>query len=128
MRKGWNACRPVDDFDVTLRKLTVRDERFVGSVLGSDEASLAESGLDRRTHALIRISALIALDAPPQSYAPCVDAARCSGASNEEIVGTLVALVPVVGSPRVVSAAPKLGLALGYDLDAALEQEIETTG
>jgi 4-carboxymuconolactone decarboxylase len=117
----------VDDFDVTLRKLTVRDERFVATVLGSEEASLAESGLDRKTHALVQISALIALDAAPQSYASCVDAARCAGASREEIVGTLVALISVVGTPRVVSAAPKLGLALGYDLDAALEADLETT-
>jgi hypothetical protein len=28
---------------------------------------------------------------------------------------------PTVGLARVVSAAPKLALALGYDLDAALE-------
>jgi len=115
----------VDDFDVTLRKLTIRDERFVSSVLGSDEASLTASGLDRKTHALARISGLIALDAAPQSYATCVEAARCAGASAEEIVGVLVALMPVVGSPRIVSAAPKLGLALGYDLDAALEQDLE---
>lgn len=114
----------VETFDVTLRKLTVRNERLVGAVLASDEESLALSDLDRKTHALVRISALVALDAAPQSYASCVEAARCAGASAEEIVGTLVALLPVVGSPRVVSAAPKLGLALGYDLDAALESNL----
>ena len=29
--------------------------------------------------------------------------------------------MPSTGADRVVSAAPKLGLALGYDVDAALE-------
>jgi hypothetical protein len=29
--------------------------------------------------------------------------------------------MPVVGVPRVVSAAPNLGLALGYDVGEALE-------
>ena len=34
----------------------------------------------------------------------------------------LIGIVPVVGLPRVVAAAPKLALALGYDIDEALEQ------
>ena len=33
----------------------------------------------------------------------------------------LVGVVPVVGLPCVVAAAPKLALALGYDTDEALE-------
>lgn len=41
-------------------------------------------------------------------------------------MGALIAAMPVIGSARVVSAAPKLGLALGYDLDAALEDELES--
>lgn len=111
----------MDDFDVTLRKLTVRDERLVATVLASDEESLVASSLDRKTHALVRIGGLVAVDAAPQSYASCVEAARCEGASCEEIVGVLVALIPVLGPPRIVSAAPKLALAIGYDLEAALE-------
>jgi hypothetical protein len=38
------------------------------------------------------------------------------------MVGVLLAVVPILGEPRVVSAAPKLGLALGYDVGAALEE------
>jgi 4-carboxymuconolactone decarboxylase len=111
----------MDDFQRTLRRLTVRDDRFVASVLTSEEANAAASGLDAKTHALARLAALIAVDAAPQSYAACVDSAHEAGASDTEIVGTLIAALPVVGAPRVVSAAPKLGLALGYDLDAAME-------
>ena len=33
----------------------------------------------------------------------------------------LIAVAPEVGLARVVSAAPELALALGYDVDAALE-------
>jgi len=36
-------------------------------------------------------------------------------------VGSLIVLIPVVGVPRVVAAAPNLGLALGYDVGDALE-------
>jgi hypothetical protein len=42
--------------------------------------------------------------------------------------GTLVAALPVAGAARVVSAAPKLSLALGYDIDEALEEEIGLSG
>ena len=41
--------------------------------------------------------------------------------SIDEIVGTLIAVAPTIGLRRVVSAAPELALALGYDVDAALE-------
>jgi len=37
------------------------------------------------------------------------------------VVATLVAVGPLVGLARVVSAAPELALALGYDLDADFE-------
>ena len=64
---------------------------------------------------------MIAVDAAAQSYIPRIDSAHQAGASDEEIVGTLIAALPAIGAPRVVSAAPKIGLALGYDLDAAME-------
>jgi hypothetical protein len=41
-------------------------------------------------------------------------------------VGALIAVMPVVGVARVVSAAPNLGLALGYDVGAALEELAST--
>ncbi len=47
--------------------------------------------------------------------------ALASGVTAEELVELLIALAPVLGSARVVSAAPKLGLALGYDVEADIE-------
>ena len=35
----------------------------------------------------------------------------------------LVGVVPVVGLPSVVAAAPKLAMALGYDIETALEYQ-----
>jgi hypothetical protein len=55
------------------------------------------------------------------SYLCAVEAARAAGARDDEIVGCLLAVLPILGEPPVVSAAPKLGLALGYDVSAALE-------
>ena len=44
-----------------------------------------------------------------------------AGVDHQGIVGCLIAVLPAVGVARVVSAAPKVGLALGYDLERALE-------
>jgi hypothetical protein len=55
------------------------------------------------------------------SYQAIVETAHATGATFDEIVGCLIAVAPVVGLARVVSAAPELALALGYDVDAALE-------
>jgi alkylhydroperoxidase/carboxymuconolactone decarboxylase family protein YurZ len=111
----------VADHEQTLCKLAVRDDAFVDLVLADDEANERASTLDGRTHALVRVGALVAMDAAPPSYMEAIEAARRWGATSEEIVGCLVAVLPTVGVARVVSAAPKVALALGYDVDAALE-------
>jgi 4-carboxymuconolactone decarboxylase len=48
--------------------------------------------------------------------------ALASGATVDEIVGVLIAVAPTVGLARVVSAAPEVAVAIGYDIDAALEE------
>ena len=48
--------------------------------------------------------------------------ALAAGASNDEIVASLEAVTPVTGAARVVQCTPKIALALGYDVDAALER------
>jgi 4-carboxymuconolactone decarboxylase len=108
-------------YEGTLRKLALRDDRYIDGLLADSDASKADSRLDQRTHALVRLAALIAIDAATPSYLEAIDAARASAVTNDEIVGCLVALLPAIGVARVVSAAPKVGLALGYDIDAALE-------
>ena len=64
---------------------------------------------------------LVAIDATAPGYMWTVERARRSGASEDEIVGCLIAAVPAVGVANVVAAAPKLALALGYDVTTALE-------
>ena len=111
----------MSDHEETLRKLAVRDDAYVDLLLACKRTSEAAAALDRKAAALVRIGALIALDATPPSYMEAIEAARASGASCDEIAGCLVAVLPTVGVARVVSAAPKVALALGYDVDAALE-------
>lgn len=124
MRRRARACeirRDSVDHEETLRKLAIRDDAYVESVLAEEE-NLSASELDARSHALARIAALVAVDAAPPSYMASVELGLEAGLAREDIVGVLVAVMPVVGVARVVSAAPKLSLALGYDIAGALEE------
>ena len=109
------------DYKITLRKLALRDDRYIEALLAREGMSAEESGLDSRARALVQIGALVAVDAAPPSYMSVADEALAAGATREELVGSLIVLIPVVGVPRVVAAAPNLGRALGYDVVDALE-------
>jgi 4-carboxymuconolactone decarboxylase len=111
----------VNGYKETLRRLAVRDDRYIDSLLRADQDDVSLAQMDARSHALARIGALIALDAGPPAFMASVEAALHADVSEEEIVGTLIAVLPIVGVPRVVSAASNLGLALGYDVANALE-------
>lgn len=78
------------------------------------------SGLSARSYALVKIAALIAVDAPPASYLWQVGAAIDEGVSPADILGVLVAIAPQVGGPRIVAAAPELMVALGLSLPDGL--------
>jgi alkylhydroperoxidase/carboxymuconolactone decarboxylase family protein YurZ len=79
------------------------------------------SRLDARTEALVRVGAMVALDAPTATYADTVAVALAAGATASDVIGVLIAVAPDVGMARVVSATQGLSLALGYDIDAAFE-------
>jgi 4-carboxymuconolactone decarboxylase len=102
----------VSDYRETLRRLTVGDGALIDLLLTDDAANRSVSSLDERTHALVRIGALIAMDAGPHAHADAIAAARRAEVSSEEMVGCLVAVLPTLGGPRIVSAAPKLARAL----------------
>ena len=76
----------------------------------------AKSGLDARSYSLVKLAALIALDAPPASYLWQVANALETGATPEDLIGVLIAIAPQVGGPKIVAAAPELMIALGLSL------------
>src|SRR4051794_1844540 len=116
------------EYQERLRCMALSDDRFVASVLGMGQDTIEASGLDPKTHAMVTLAALLTVDAAQSSYNASAELALASGASLDEIVGILVAVAPTIGLGRVVSAAPELGLALGYDVEAALETLPETDG
>lgn len=104
-----------------LSGLAVGDGKFLEEAMGLREAQLERTGLDSRTFALVKIAALIAMDAPPASYAWQVSNALADGATPEDILDVLKAVAPQVGGPRVIAAAPELMVALGLSLPEGAE-------
>ena len=111
------------DYEQTLQRLAVSDDRLLASVLAPTDADVAGSHRDAQMRALCRLAALIAADATPASYQSVVDAALAAGATVEEIIDVLIAVAGTVGSARVVAAAPKLARAVGYDVDEAFDTD-----
>jgi 4-carboxymuconolactone decarboxylase len=104
------------DTHETLSGISAGDASILETSIGLRELNRESSGLDARTFALVKIAALVALDAPPASYAWQVGNAVADGVTPEEILGVLRAVAPQVGGPRVVAAAPEIMVALGLDL------------
>ncbi len=97
----------------TLQVLAEGDLSVLNTLMRMTEGSLEESGLDPATFMLVRIAALTTLDAAPASWLLNLKVSGEAGIAPESIVGTLVAIAPVIGTARVVSAAGKIVEALG---------------
>ena len=100
----------------TLAGLAVGDQTVLEEVLAFRESEQASTGLDARTFSLVKLAALIALDAPPASYLWQVANALDAGATPQDMLGVLRAVLPQVGGPRAMAAAPEIMLALGLEL------------
>src|SRR4051812_9774056 len=111
----------VESHESTLCKLAIADDAYVDALLVGEKANLEASRLEPKTHALVRLAGLVAVDAAAPSYMAVIALARRCGATDDEMVGCLIAVLPALGVARVVSAAPRLGLALGFDVLASLE-------
>ena len=105
-----------------FRRLTIGDTDLITAARERTPDRPARGSLDARTEALLRVGALVAVGAPPSSYRSPVQAALRSGARLEDLLGVLMAVADVVGTARVLAAAPAIALAAGYDVETALEQ------
>ena len=81
--------------------------------------SIEVSSLDPEKLMLVRIAALVAMDAPPASYLLNLGAADELDIDPEDVRGVLAAVAPIVGAPRVVAATGNIARALGIALDLA---------
>ena len=106
-------------FQETLRRLAIFDERFVEQGFGRDLAQA--SALDAKTVALLQVAVSVAIGSSAVCLQWSAARALAAGATKDEIADVLLAIAPVAGLGRVVSAAPEVATALEYDLEAALE-------
>ena len=107
-------------FQEILRRLAIIDEsaveEHIGLGLGLPEACV----LDARTAELVRVAVVAATGAPAACLEWSVTRALAGGATEDEITGVLLAIAPIAGLGRVVSAVPGLAIGLGYDVETAL--------
>jgi alkylhydroperoxidase/carboxymuconolactone decarboxylase family protein YurZ len=112
----------VSDVRATLQALATSDN-MIGELLRVQESNIAHSGLDPHTWSLVKLAALVAIDAAPASYIWHITTAQEAGVTAEEMVGVLVALAPTVGIARIVAAAPEIAMGLGIETDDEEEDD-----
>jgi 4-carboxymuconolactone decarboxylase len=89
----------------SLQGLAQGDPTKLGFLQSVIENSFKESGLDPQTFMLVRMAALATLDAAPASWLMNIAVSGEAGLEPERILGTLIAIAPVIGTARIVSAA-----------------------
>ena len=82
-------------------------------------ASVEHNTLSARDFMLARLAALIAVNAPPISWIANAPAIEESGLTADDIQGVMIAVAPVVGTPRVMAAGGHILRALGMSIAVA---------
>jgi alkylhydroperoxidase/carboxymuconolactone decarboxylase family protein YurZ len=111
----------------SMKGLAQGDPRVLETLTKMTAGTLERSGLDDQTYMLVRMAALVASDAAPVSYLVNLGAADEAGVSLDKVVGTMVAVAPVVGTARITSAASKMVKAgiLGAELAESISDRDE---
>jgi 4-carboxymuconolactone decarboxylase len=100
-----------------LQGLAAGDINVVDALMKMHEGSFEASKLSPATYELVRIAALTALDGSPISWLANLGIAGSMEVTEDEILGTLIAIAPMVGTVRIVSAAGNIARALEMDED-----------
>ena len=108
-----------------LRRLSIIDDGFVEDRAGLGLGPAAARVLDPKTTALVQLAALAAIGSPAVCLEWSTTRALSAGATEDEITDVLLAIAPVAGLGRVVTAVPGVADAFGYDIEAALEELAE---
>jgi 4-carboxymuconolactone decarboxylase len=101
-----------------LRRLAIFDEKVAEVRFAPDLADA--SVLDPKAAALLQVAASVAIGSSAVCLQWSAARALAAGATKDEIADVLLAIIPVAGLGRVVSAAPEVATALDYDVEAAL--------
>ncbi len=89
------------------------------TLLDINATSIEHSQLSPRELMLVRIAAMVAVDAPPVSYLANAGPAADSSISEQDVQDVMIAVAPIVGTARVVSAGGNMMRALGFAIKVA---------
>jgi alkylhydroperoxidase/carboxymuconolactone decarboxylase family protein YurZ len=101
------------------------DAPVLDTLIDINATSIEHSHLMPRELMLARIAALVAVDAPPASYLANAGAATDSGITEQDVQEVMIAVAPVVGTAKVVSAGGNMMRALGFAIKVA-EADVNT--
>ena len=101
------------------------DRPVLDTLAAMTAASVLECNLVPRELMLVRLAALAAVDASPISYLANAGTASDAGVTLEDVQGILVAVAPIVGTARIMTAAGNIAAALGFAI-AVAEAELES--
>jgi 4-carboxymuconolactone decarboxylase len=114
------------DTNEALRALANGDPALLNQLTRMLKGSYEESGLDAETFMLVRLAALAATDAAPSSWLMNLKVGEELGIPLDSAIGTLIAIAPVVGTVRIVSAAESILTALEIDKAMAVTTQHAT--
>ncbi len=111
--------------EANIKGLAQGDPKVLETLTQMTKGTLERSGLDDQTYMLVRMAALVASDAAPVSYLVNLGIAAEAGIPLDKVVGTMVAVAPVVGTARITSAASKMVRAgiLGSELAGSIDED-----
>jgi alkylhydroperoxidase/carboxymuconolactone decarboxylase family protein YurZ len=96
-----------------LRGVAEGDVSGIAVLERMHEGVFEASRLDSETFQLVQIAALAAVDGPPVSWLLHLAAAGETDVDLDKVLGTLTAIAPIVGTPRVVAAGGNILRAVG---------------
>lgn len=100
---------------------TASDTPVLDTLAAMTMDSIERCGLPQDMLILTRIAALAAMDAPPLSYLAHIEPAMKAHLTAEKLQDVLIAIAPIVGTARVMSAAGHIAQALGIAIAVADE-------
>lgn len=107
----------MDPAEDLLRRVALNDENVLGNVMTRRVGANSGTELDSRVELLVRLGALLALEAAAPSLRDVVEKASAAGVTTNEIVGVLVCVGPTIGVASMVASASRLAAVIGYDLE-----------
>jgi 4-carboxymuconolactone decarboxylase len=107
----------MDPAEDLLRRVALNDENVLGNVMTRRVGSDSGTELGSRVELLVRLGALLAVEAAAPSLRDVVEKAWAAGVTTNELVGVLVCVGPTIGVATMVASASKLAMVIGYDLE-----------